>query len=279
MRKIVSLTLVIAGFIEFVTSVVLYIMPSGRVAYWTDYHFLGLSKTQWGNIHIAMGFLLLVMVVVHLYYNWRPITAYLKNKAKEFTFFTSGFTLALFLSLYVAIGTLYNLPPMNYVLQLGEHFTDMANKKYGEPPYGHAELSSLKMFCRKMNIDPDQAEKKLAAAGIKMGGAGETILEMAKRNDLSPQQLFDLFKDAVTPLEAGGTGIPFPESPPPGFGSKTITDVCQRYKLSITEVMNKLKRAGLKARVGDTVREISSSNGRNPMTIFEIIREVALGKE
>ncbi|HDJ28183.1 MAG TPA: DUF4405 domain-containing protein [Proteobacteria bacterium] len=278
MRKITSLTLIIAGFIELVTSVVLYIMPAGRVAYWTDYHFLGLSKSQWDNIHIVVGFLLLVMAAIHIYYNWRSITAYLKNKAKELTFFTKSFTIALILSLYVAVGTLYNLPPMNYVLQLGEHFTTVANKKYGEPPYGHAELSSLKMFCRKMNIDPAQAEKKLAAAGIKMKGVEESLLEMARRNDLSPQKLFDFFKDAVRVPEAGDAFL-FPENPSPNFGNKTIEDICERYDLPLLEVMDKLKRAGLKARAGDTVKEISSSNDRNPMSIFEIIREVALKKE
>jgi hypothetical protein len=277
MRKITSLTLVIAGFIELVTSVVLYIMPAGRVAYWTDYHLLGLTKTQWDNIHITVGFLLLVMAVVHLYYNWRPITAYLKNRAKELTFFTKSFTIALLLSLYVAVGTFYNLPPMNYVLQLGEHFTDTANKKYGEPPYGHAELSSLKMFCRKMGIDPAQAEKKLAAAGIKMKGLEESILEMARRNGLSPQELFDIFKDAVPTLGAGG-GISFPENPLPGFGNKTIEEICQDYNLPLPEVMDELDRASLKARAGDTVKEIGSSNGSNPMAIFEIIREFAKKK-
>jgi len=277
-RKITSLTLVIAGFIELVTSVVLYIMPAGRVAYWTDYHFLGLSKSQWDNIHIVVGFLLLVMVAIHIYYNWWPITAYLKNKAKELTFFTKSFTIAFILSLYVAVGTLYNLPPMNYVLQLGEHFTTVANKKYGEPPYGHAELSSLKMFCRKMNIDPAQAEKKLAAAGIKMEGVEESLLEMARRNDLSPQKLFDFFKDAVRVPEAGDDFL-FPENPSPNFGNKTIEDICERYDPPLLEVMDKLKRAGSKTKAGDTVKEIGSTNDRNPMSIFEIIREVALKKE
>lgn len=46
MRKITSLTLAITGLIELVTSVVLYILPSGRVAYWADYRLFDLSKTQ-----------------------------------------------------------------------------------------------------------------------------------------------------------------------------------------------------------------------------------------
>ena len=73
MRKVTSLTLIIAGFIEIVTSVVLYIMPAGRVAYWADYQLFGLSKTEWGDIHITVGTLLLIVASIHVYLNWRPI--------------------------------------------------------------------------------------------------------------------------------------------------------------------------------------------------------------
>ena len=110
MRKITSLTLAISGLIELVTSVVLYILPSGRVVFWSDYQFFGLSKTEWGNIHITVGTLFVVMGSIHVYFNWRPITAYIKNTAKEFTIFTKSFNIALLLSLYVTIGTLYSLP-------------------------------------------------------------------------------------------------------------------------------------------------------------------------
>ncbi|MDA3917380.1 MAG: DUF4405 domain-containing protein [Deltaproteobacteria bacterium] len=70
MRRITSLTLVISGIIELVTSVILYIIPSGRVAYWSDYHLFGLSKTQWGDIHITVGTLILVTAGIHIYHGF-----------------------------------------------------------------------------------------------------------------------------------------------------------------------------------------------------------------
>jgi len=42
-----------------VTSLILFIVPQGRVAYWADWRLLGLSKTDWGNIHINLGLLFL----------------------------------------------------------------------------------------------------------------------------------------------------------------------------------------------------------------------------
>jgi len=278
MRKITSLTLAIAGFIEIVTSVVLYIIPSGRVAYWADYQLFGLSKTQWGDIHITVGTLLLFAAALHIYYNWRPITAYIKNRAKKLTIFTKSFNIALLISFYFTVGTLYSLPPMNYILEFGEYFTDTANEKYGEPPYGHAELSSLKMFCGKMNIDFDKTVELLKEAGITIKGAEEPIGEIAKNNDLTPQQLHEIIKSGTITTQSS-EGAAFPDSPSPGFGSKTIKDICQIYDLSQAEVLAELKKAGFTVQLDDTVKEVGSNNGSNPMAIFEILKKVALGLE
>jgi hypothetical protein len=37
------------------TGIVLYIVPQGRIAYWTLWSFLGLNKEQWGDVHIMFG--------------------------------------------------------------------------------------------------------------------------------------------------------------------------------------------------------------------------------
>ena len=82
LRKIVSLTALTSFLLTIVTSVVLYIAPQGRIAYWSDWHLLGLTKTQWGNLHINLGTLFLIALCVHIYYNWKPITAYLSKARK-----------------------------------------------------------------------------------------------------------------------------------------------------------------------------------------------------
>lgn len=272
MRRITSLTLVITGIIELITSIILYIIPAGRVAYWADYHILWLSKTQWGNIHITIGTLLLLAAGLHIYYNWRPITAYLKNKAKKLIVFNKNFNIALLISLYVAGGTIYSLPPMNYILDFGEYLSDLGNEKYGEPPYGHAELSSLKMFCDKMNINLERAIELLKNKDMKFSGTGDSIAKIAKHNNITPQQVYSIIKSTDYTLK---DDQPFPDSPSPGFGKKSIQDICKTYNLSMDEVMIQLNNAGLVVKVDDTVKEISTNNNSNPMAIFETIKEIA----
>jgi hypothetical protein len=43
-----------------ITGLVLYIEPAGRVAYWITWQFAGLTKTDWGNIHILSSLLFIV---------------------------------------------------------------------------------------------------------------------------------------------------------------------------------------------------------------------------
>ncbi len=64
-------------------SIVLYIAPEGRVAYWSDWRFWGLTKSQWGDQHITIGFLFLAAGLLHVFNNWNLILAYLKNKARK----------------------------------------------------------------------------------------------------------------------------------------------------------------------------------------------------
>jgi len=105
-RKTTSLTMLISFVLLVLTSVILYIVPQGRVAYWPDWHLWGLSKTQWGNLHINLGFLFLLAGFLHLFYNWKPMMAYMKNKAKKLKVFTANFNIAMILTVVISVGTL-----------------------------------------------------------------------------------------------------------------------------------------------------------------------------
>lgn len=65
LRRTASLTALVSFVLEIVTSVILYIVPHGRVAYWSDWRMWGLSRTQWADLHINLGVLFLIAVVIH----------------------------------------------------------------------------------------------------------------------------------------------------------------------------------------------------------------------
>ena len=268
MRKITSLTALSSFILLMVTIVALYVAPQGRVAYWADWHLWGLTKTDWGSIHINLGLLFLVSILLHIYYNWKPIVSYLKNKAKQVRVFTREFTTALVVTLAVAVGTYFLIPPFHWVMEYNDFLKDSAARKYGEPPYGHAELSSLKTFSSKMGFDLSQASERMKKAGVEFDGPGQTIQEIARLNRMSPKQLYA----AMKPVEVPGAVKKMPDSPPPGLGRRLLADICQEFDLKIPVVLRTLSESDITATAEQSIKEIAAQNNKNPMDIYDILK-------
>lgn len=276
MRKITSLTMLISFVFLATTSVILYIVPYGRVAYWSEWRLWGLSKTQWGDLHLNLGVLLLMAGALHIYYNWKAIVAYLKDRARRVKVFTLHFNVALAISCVVIIGTYLKVPPMKTIVEFSESIKEASARKYGEPPYGHAELSSLKTFTERLGLDLAKSIALLKDHGIKLNdGPRQTILEIAKQNGLTPQQVYEIIK----PAEVSKTGTIFPKFPPPGFGTKSLHEICQNFGLDLPLIIGYLEAKGLKVKGNHTIKEIAKRNGLESMTVFEIIRSAAISSQ
>jgi len=268
-RKITSLTALVSFVLLLVTSTVLYIVPQGRVAYWTDWRLWGLSKSQWGNIHINLGVLLLLAVSFHIYYNWKPITSYLKDKGRKLKIFTKEFNLALVISMIFIAGTYFQAPPFIWIIQVSESIKDAGARKYGEPPYGHAELSSFKTFTARMGFDPEESMERLKRAGIRIESQRQTIQEIAGLNNLTSQQVYQ----AMKPAETSDEMKKLPESPKPGLGKLLLSDLCQEYHLDSEAVLKALEKNKIKASKDLTIKQIADQNNLNPIDIYEIIKK------
>jgi hypothetical protein len=272
MRKITSLTALLAFILMVISSVVLFVVPQGRVAYWADWRLWGLSKEQWGELHINLGLLFLVSLAVHIYYNWKPITAYLKDRAKNVKVFTPEFNAALALVTLFSVGTLLGLPPFSGVQALNTAFKTAAAEKYGEPPYGHAELSTLQSFAKKTGIDVQDALRKLREGGFSGIDPRRSLAEMAAANRVPPQQLYEAMKQPS--LEVASPAMP--ETPPPGTGNLTLSDLCRRYGLDAAVVVAGLEESRIQAEKEQTLKEIAAAAGIGPAEVFDAVRRVSL---
>ena len=253
-----------------VTSVVLYVVPEGRVAYWSDWQFWGLTKTLWGDVHINLGVLFLVSGLLHIYYNWKPIVSYMKNKAKAVKIFTPDFNIALILTLFFTFGTLLDIPPMSTILNFSASFKEAGSQKYGEPPYGHAELSSLKMFAKRTGLDLDAIKQQLKKSNIAFENESSTLLDIARANGRTPKDVYV----AMLPPENTNESEVFPDLPFPGIGKMRLSELCLRYKLDTNKVINGLAARQIDAEPDQTIKEIAQAKGMEPQTLFEIIHEV-----
>jgi len=257
------------------TSIILYIVPQGRVAYWANWRLWGLNKTDWGNIHINLGLLFLITLLLHIYYNWKPLTSYLKNKAKEIKVFTPEFNIALIIVILFTAGTYFLVPPFSWVMTLNDHFKDAGAEKYGEPPYGHAELSSLKTFTKKMNLDLAMSMELLDKEGYTVENSDITLETIGRRYNIPPKLIYQTIQPAVIiAAQKSGDNNLLPKSAQPGTGNLTLADFCTQFNLNMKLVVRELKKQGIDASAELTLKKIAAQNKISPTDVYERIKKI-----
>jgi hypothetical protein len=269
-----SLTASLAFVLMLVTSIILFITPQGRVAYWADWRLWGLTKTDWSNIHINLGLLFLIALSLHIYYNWKPLISYLKNKVKQIRLFTPEFNLALVITIFFIVGSYFLMPPFGWVMSLNEHFKDAGAEKYGEPPYGHAELSSLKTFAKKMKLDLEKSKELLGQVGYNVEDSNTTLATIGRQYHIPPQLIFETIKPAAVKTANKSDSKNMPESPPPGTGRLTLADFCTQHKLNMKLVVRELKKQGVETSEDLTLKTIAANNNTGPHDIYERIKSI-----
>lgn len=274
MRKITSMTMLLSLIVLTVNSIILYVVPEGRIAMWADWKFLGLTKGQWDAQHITVGVLFLIAGVLHIYYNWKPILTYMKNKTRQIKIFTGSFNVALVVTVVFVVGTYYNIPPMSTILHISESVKDSGTVKYGEPPYGHAESSSLKMFAKRENIDIVKSIELLKGAGIQVNGKEDILKDIASINNRSPQQIYEIILPAQN-TDQEETVARIPDAPESGWGKKKLSDACDEFGLELDNIIAKLGDKGVIAEAEMNIKDIAGANDIDPMGVFEAIHEIA----
>lgn len=272
LRKTTSLTTLMAFITLTVTGVVLYLVPQGRVAYWSEWRLWGATKENWAAFHILLSLLFLIAGIVHIVLNWRPIVFYLKDSGRRLRVITPDFLVALGLTLAFSIGSLAGWAPFRWVMDLNTRLKDQASRSLGEPPYGHAEQSSLKVFSERVGLDLPKAMALLEAGSLTYSGPEDRIQDIAKRNLLTPQQVFNVIKAAGKPRQDLAPGV-LPEEAAPGLGRKTLAELCREYQLDEAKVARVLQGRGVKVTFDQPFRALAEAQGMGPHDLYAALRD------
>jgi hypothetical protein len=145
--------------------------------------------------------------------------------------------------------------------------------KYGEPPYGHAELSSLKSFARKLDLDLAESLRLLEAAGYRVDSPEVTLVQIAKQHQVTPQSVYRTIQPALRSAgPAGQSGAGLPADPPPGTGNLTLAQIASRYHLDLERWVEELNRLGIDASANQTMKEIAAAHRQGPADVYEILK-------
>jgi len=272
--------LIAASFLILVFSgIMLFVSPPGRIANWTNWNILGLRKQEWISLHIAFSALFLVVVMAHVFFNWRPLLNYFKDRVSRRLGFRWEWVAALAICVLVYGGTRTNVPPFSSLLAFNERVKESWDEPRQRAPIPHAELLTLADLAQKAGVDLSTATNRLRSQGIEGISPEIIVQQLADQNQRSSQQIYEALVASVRNEGGHGKG----DGRGPGFGEgggkeggtgwKTLSQFCADEGIEIKDTLTRLEAKGLKVTADETLREIAVNNGYSrPYEILEVIR-------
>lgn len=199
-RSFVSFFLLFNSIVMAVTGLILYFTPQGRLARWTDWSFMGMTKDQLEGIHTVSSFLFLAAAVIHVVvFNWRVIRGYLKHAGQRLNLrrlkYKTEFIAAVIFSLVIFLGTFYALPPFGNIVDWGDQLKNSWGDGQVEAPVPGAEKLSLDDFSKKvLKADVKVVIAYLKSKSLNVDHKEQIFKDVAARNECSPARLYELLK-------------------------------------------------------------------------------------
>ena len=263
-----------------VTGLMLFATPEGRLAYWVDWSLGGLTKEEWGAIHVTSSLLFLIAGFVHLWFNWRQFVAYLRHRFQQrVTIRPEAPVAGAFLAVLVA-GTLWGVPPFTWVLDLSAAIKASWSVDASlEPPFGHAEEASLDTMALRTATPVATIVAAIRDAGFTVEATTDTLRRVADRNGVSPAEIWvEVVKRAPSvvppPVDASAAWtaeLVEQRFEGAGFGAKTLEQVATELKLPAADVLKRLADAGIEAGGGDRLKAVAEDAKATPTELLKVI--------
>jgi len=179
---------------------------------------------------------------------------------------------------WIIVSGIWSLPPLAYVSDLGETIKrSWVSSPELEPPFGHAELVSLKTFCKKQRIPLDQAMAELRKAGFKVNSPKETLSEIAASLGTSGMGVYEVIKKLERKPEAMQSGTVWTAEnieetfAGTGLGRKTFGQIIGDLDLDAGAVRKRLKKDNIRVNDDDKFKDLADRHNTTPIKILTLI--------
>ncbi len=191
-RGFISISLTLAFIILAVSGLVLYIMPSGRVAFWINWKLLGLTKEDWGAVHTIFSSIFVVLSVIHIVLNWRVLMSHIRSKVESGIKLRKELAIAAACTILIFSGILFGLPPFSTVMNVGESIKDSWEEGATPAPAPHTELKTVAEVANDFGMQIDRVLDKLKRNGITNAEEGITLKELGLINNMAPSDIYEI---------------------------------------------------------------------------------------
>ena len=263
-RAFISLGLTYSFIIIFITGIVLYLAPPGRIAHWVNWKFIGFLKEEWQAIHMNFSLLFVVLSIFHLFtVNWKTFWSYLKSKTSKGLNKKREFFISTFLTIAIFFAVIFSIPPFSTVVDFGEYLTNSWDNEDVNPPIPHAELLSLADLTTQLeDANIEKIESKLKANKIKYENVNQTLSEIAILNNMTPNAVYEI----ITKKPQGGMqGM--------GLGKKTLEDLAKENGKEVSSFIEILKANNIEAKKDETLKNLAEKYDMAARDLYQLIME------
>jgi hypothetical protein len=103
------------------TGIMLFVVPPGRIANWTGWTLLALTKQQWIGLHDWFSIIFVVAAGFHVYFNWKAFVSYFMSKISKALALRAEWAAALVVCVIAFIGTVVGVTPFSDLLAWNEN--------------------------------------------------------------------------------------------------------------------------------------------------------------
>lgn len=243
-RGMTTFVLILSLIFETVSGIVLYIVPSGRIARWTGWTMWGLDKGEWQALHIIFGLVLLLIILAHLYFNWRVVAHFFWSKVKGAVNLKAELAVAGLITLFIFMGTLWNLPIFSSIIdfrQQAKHGWETNSPTgFGQGKGRWADRASSRRG-NSPNLHYSRERK-------------DNVVSSHDAENVSKYESFEYGRDSNINKRIRGKGL----------GRKTVEMICVEGGVSTEEGLLRLSEKGIQTNAGERVRDLAKRLGSRP---------------
>jgi hypothetical protein len=225
-----------------------------------------------------MAVVFLVGGLFHLLkFNRRVIWAYVRRSREEKSQFRWAIVASTVIFGMVLAGTLVDTQPFSAVMDLNDLFREgLLAKDTALPPTPHFEELTLAEVAGGLGVEPAAACERLRRQGLECDDADERLLELARANRRSPDQIYRLivpngFDGRSRPDRHISNGTGRGEGRGDGWGRMTVAEAADRLGVSLEAALQNLRRNGIEATGDESLRAVSERAGVRPADVFPLM--------
>jgi hypothetical protein len=255
-----------------VSGVMLFVSPHGRVAHWSNWTLLGLTKEGWQAVHVLMALVFLIGGIFHLLkFNWKVFVHYLVTKKKG-TGHVKEALISAVLFFAVLIGTIIGIPPFSTIIEYEESVKLSWEESEGNPPVPHMEAKTLQEVVGELGLEMNRAGQILESRGWGPVEGRMTLQQLAQANGVSPKDIYEALAPQTVDQAPGGSrssGRRSSFSGARGMGRMTVGQLSDQLGL---DLRTGLREMGIEASRDESWRVVAERAGISPRELLDEAR-------